>query len=178
MNLGQYDNAKILMRRMLGSVTGWCFNFSQLHNFVSISRWLYLCSLSIAINIEMKFDTTMGVVASICCYRIPGICITTCIIHHVIFNLNDASVGIDMSLILLIAYQHSFGDSGLIFSSWNSSVENKLQVKIHQLLLKSRFRTWKKHEADFFFVPSYVKCIRMMGGLNDKEINQTYVKVV
>lgn len=32
-------------------------------------------------------------------------------------------------------------------------------------------------EADLFFVPSYVKCARMMGGLNDKEINHTYVKV-
>ncbi|KAK9160212.1 hypothetical protein Syun_006553 [Stephania yunnanensis] len=49
------------------------------------------------------------------------------------------------------------------------------QVKIHELLLKSRFRTMKKEEADLFFVPSYVKCVRMMGGLNDKEINQTYV---
>ncbi|OWM89002.1 hypothetical protein CDL15_Pgr024020 [Punica granatum] len=51
------------------------------------------------------------------------------------------------------------------------------QVKIHRMLLKSRFRTWRKEEADFFFVPSYVKCVRMMGGLNDKEINQTYVKM-
>nr|GEW81580.1 probable glucuronosyltransferase GUT1 [Tanacetum cinerariifolium] len=32
--------------------------------------------------------------------------------------------------------------------------------------------------ADLFFVPSYVKCVRMMGGLNDKEINQAYVKVL
>jgi putative beta-1,4-xylosyltransferase IRX10 len=53
----------------------------------------------------------------------------------------------------------------------------KFQVKIHRLLLKSKYRTMKKDEADFFFVPSYVKCVRMMGGLNDKEINQTYVKV-
>ncbi|KAG8633259.1 probable glucuronoxylan glucuronosyltransferase F8H isoform X1 [Manihot esculenta] len=52
------------------------------------------------------------------------------------------------------------------------------QVKIHRLLLRSRFRTRKKEEADFFFVPAYVKCVRMMGGLNDKEINQTYVKVL
>ncbi|KAI3672817.1 hypothetical protein L6452_38917 [Arctium lappa] len=52
------------------------------------------------------------------------------------------------------------------------------QVKIHKLLLKSRFRTHKQAEADLFFVPSYVKCVRMMGGLNDKEINQTYVKVL
>ncbi|KAM7514724.1 hypothetical protein LguiA_004307 [Lonicera macranthoides] len=51
-------------------------------------------------------------------------------------------------------------------------------VKIHRLLLQSRFRTRKKEEADLFFVPSYVKCVRMMGGLNDKEINQTYVKVL
>ncbi|KAK6246344.1 hypothetical protein SCA6_009434 [Theobroma cacao] len=52
------------------------------------------------------------------------------------------------------------------------------QVKIHRLLLESRFRTRKKEEADLFFVPSYVKCVRMLGGLNDKEINQTYVKVL
>uniref|UniRef100_A0A0E0KXB8 Exostosin GT47 domain-containing protein n=1 Tax=Oryza punctata TaxID=4537 RepID=A0A0E0KXB8_ORYPU len=52
------------------------------------------------------------------------------------------------------------------------------QVKIHQLLLSSRFRTFDKDEADLFFVPTYVKCVRMTGKLNDKEINQTYVKVV
>ncbi|KAL3638888.1 hypothetical protein CASFOL_016795 [Castilleja foliolosa] len=52
------------------------------------------------------------------------------------------------------------------------------QVKIHRLLLQSTYRTIKKEEADLFFVPSYVKCVRMMGGLNDKEINQTYVKVL
>ncbi|WCJ43433.1 Exostosin family protein [Euphorbia peplus] len=52
------------------------------------------------------------------------------------------------------------------------------QVKIHKLLLDSRFRTRKKEDADLFFVPSYVKCVRMMGGLTDKEINLTYVKVL
>ncbi|XP_030951593.1 probable glucuronosyltransferase Os02g0520750 [Quercus lobata] len=52
------------------------------------------------------------------------------------------------------------------------------QVKIHKLLLKSRYRTTKKEEADLFFVPAYVKCVRMMGGLSDKEINYTYVKVL
>ncbi|KAL1543741.1 putative glucuronosyltransferase [Salvia divinorum] len=52
------------------------------------------------------------------------------------------------------------------------------QVKIHRLLLQSTYRTRKKEEADLFFVPSYVKCVRMMGGLSDKEINQTYVKVL
>ncbi|KAH7567980.1 hypothetical protein JRO89_XS07G0205500 [Xanthoceras sorbifolium] len=52
------------------------------------------------------------------------------------------------------------------------------QVKIHRLLLKSRFRARKKDQADLFFVPAYAKCVRMMGGLNDKEINQTYVKVL
>lgn len=52
------------------------------------------------------------------------------------------------------------------------------QVKIYKMLLQSRFRTTKKEEADFFFVPSYAKCVRMMGGLSDKEINQTYVKVL
>lgn len=43
--------------------------------------------------------------------------------------------------------------------------------------MESKFRTSKKEEADLFFVPAYVKCVRMLGGLNDKEINQTYVKV-
>ncbi|XP_077224695.1 putative glycosyltransferase At5g25310 isoform X1 [Tasmannia lanceolata] len=52
------------------------------------------------------------------------------------------------------------------------------QVKIHRFLLESKFRTLKKEEADLFFVPSYVKCVRMMGGLNDKEINKTYVKIL
>lgn len=52
------------------------------------------------------------------------------------------------------------------------------QVKVHQLLQKSGFRTMNKDEAQLFFVPSYVKCVRMMGRLNDKEINQTYVKVL
>ncbi|KAF0895649.1 hypothetical protein E2562_013936 [Oryza meyeriana var. granulata] len=52
------------------------------------------------------------------------------------------------------------------------------QVKIHQLLLSSRYRTLHKDEADLFFVPTYVKCVRMTGTLNDKEINQTYVKVL
>ncbi|CAN6475806.1 unnamed protein product [Victoria cruziana] len=52
------------------------------------------------------------------------------------------------------------------------------QVKIHQLLLKSSFRTLDKQKAQLFFVPSYVKCVRMMGGLTDKEINQTYVKIL
>ncbi|EEF36251.1 probable beta-1,4-xylosyltransferase IRX10 [Ricinus communis] len=52
------------------------------------------------------------------------------------------------------------------------------QVKIHRLLQNSRYRTRKKEEADLFFVPAYVKCVRMLGGLNDKEINLTYVKVL
>ncbi|KAI5084038.1 hypothetical protein GOP47_0000207 [Adiantum capillus-veneris] len=52
------------------------------------------------------------------------------------------------------------------------------QVKIHQLLLKSTFRTLRKEEAQLFFVPTYVKCVRMLGGLNDKEINHTFVQVL
>ena len=51
-------------------------------------------------------------------------------------------------------------------------------MKIHKFLLQSKQRTRKKEEADLFFVPSYVKCARMMGGLNDKEINNTYVQVI
>lgn len=52
------------------------------------------------------------------------------------------------------------------------------QVKIHRLLLQSRFRTRKKEEADFFFVPAYVKCVRMLSGLSDKEINEAYIQVL
>ncbi|KAJ3681453.1 hypothetical protein LUZ60_015942 [Juncus effusus] len=52
------------------------------------------------------------------------------------------------------------------------------QVKIHKLLLESKYRTMNKDEADLFFVPTYVKCVRMMGGLSDKEINQAYIKVL
>ncbi|KAJ4846557.1 hypothetical protein Tsubulata_913790 [Turnera subulata] len=52
------------------------------------------------------------------------------------------------------------------------------QVKIHRLLLESRFRTLRKEEADLFFVPAYARCLKRMGGLNDQEINQTYVKVL
>lgn len=52
------------------------------------------------------------------------------------------------------------------------------QVKIHNLLLKSSFRTLKKEEAQLFFVPTYVKCVRMLGGLNDKEINHTFVQIL
>ncbi|KAF3445566.1 hypothetical protein FNV43_RR10742 [Rhamnella rubrinervis] len=52
------------------------------------------------------------------------------------------------------------------------------QVKIHWLLLRSRFRTRKKEEADLFFVPTYVKCVHMLGGLDDNQINETFVKVL
>lgn len=52
------------------------------------------------------------------------------------------------------------------------------QVKIHRLLLNSSFRTRKKEEADFFFVPTYVKCVHMLEGLTEEEINQTYVEVL
>ncbi|KAH0976692.1 hypothetical protein GBA52_026411 [Prunus armeniaca] len=70
------------------------------------------------------------------------------------------------------------GRDGTIDSSTCLKGQWGTQVKIHRLLLKSRFRTQKKEEADLFFVPAYAKCVRMMGGLNDKEINQTYVKVL
>ncbi|GKV31057.1 hypothetical protein SLEP1_g39798 [Rubroshorea leprosula] len=52
------------------------------------------------------------------------------------------------------------------------------QVKIHRLFLSSRFRTRKKEEADFFFVPTYVKCVHMLEGLTEEEINQTFVEVL
>ncbi|XP_052190201.1 probable beta-1,4-xylosyltransferase IRX10 [Diospyros lotus] len=71
-----------------------------------------------------------------------------------------------------------YGRDGKISSDACVKGQWGTQVKIHRMLLQSRFRTRKKEEADLFFVPSYVKCVRMMGGLNDKEINQTYVKVL
>ncbi|KAL5776756.1 hypothetical protein ACOSP7_009682 [Xanthoceras sorbifolium] len=52
------------------------------------------------------------------------------------------------------------------------------QVKIHKLLLQSRFRTSNKEEADLFFVPAYVKCIMVKAGLAEEVINQTYVEVI
>ncbi|XP_057847582.2 probable glucuronosyltransferase Os03g0107900 [Cryptomeria japonica] len=73
---------------------------------------------------------------------------------------------------LLHGRDHSISEDSCAKGQWGS------QVKIHQLLKKSVFRTTNKHEAHLFFVPSYVKCVRMKGGLNDKKINQTYVKVL
>ncbi|KAH7525190.1 hypothetical protein FEM48_Zijuj06G0198800 [Ziziphus jujuba var. spinosa] len=52
------------------------------------------------------------------------------------------------------------------------------QVKIHKLLQTSKFRTRKKEEADLFFVPTYVKCVHVLGGLDDNQINETYIKVL
>ncbi|XP_024537025.1 probable glucuronosyltransferase Os03g0107900 [Selaginella moellendorffii] len=52
------------------------------------------------------------------------------------------------------------------------------QVKIHKLLLESRYRTLDKDDADFFFVPTYVKCVRMKGGLSDKEIDSKFIQIV
>ncbi|KAK4390999.1 putative beta-1,4-xylosyltransferase IRX10 [Sesamum angolense] len=71
-----------------------------------------------------------------------------------------------------------YGREGKISSEACVKGQWGTQVKIHRLLLQSTYRTRNKEEADLFFVPSYVKCVRMMGGLNDKEINQTYVKVM
>ncbi|CAM6025408.1 unnamed protein product [Sphagnum balticum] len=51
-----------------------------------------------------------------------------------------------------------------------------LEVKIYKLLLESSFRTFEKEKADFFFVPAYVKCVHMMGGLTDTEISDIYSK--
>lgn len=52
------------------------------------------------------------------------------------------------------------------------------QVKIHRMFLRSRFRVRRKEEADLFFVPTYVKCVRMLGGLTDREIDKTFIKVL
>lgn len=34
-----------------------------------------------------------------------------------------------------------------------------------------------KSQADFFFVPAYVKCVRIFGGLNESEVNEHFLKV-
>ncbi|MBA0585513.1 hypothetical protein Gorai_016287 [Gossypium raimondii] len=73
---------------------------------------------------------------------------------------------------LLYGRDGSISSNACLKGQWGS------QVMFFLLLLESRFRTRKKEEADLFFVPAYVKCVRMLGGLNDKEINQTYVKVL
>uniref|UniRef100_A0ACD5WQP5 Uncharacterized protein n=1 Tax=Avena sativa TaxID=4498 RepID=A0ACD5WQP5_AVESA len=73
---------------------------------------------------------------------------------------------------LLRGRDHTVSAATCLKGQWGT------QVKIHQLLLKSRFRTLDKEEAHLFFVPSYVKCVRMTGALTDKEINNTYVKVL
>ncbi|XP_074280240.1 putative glucuronosyltransferase GUT1 [Silene latifolia] len=73
---------------------------------------------------------------------------------------------------LLYGRDHAISADACLKGQWGT------QVKIHKMLLKSKFRTLNKEEADLFFVPAYAKCVRMMGGLNDKEINQTYVKVL
>ncbi|KAE8683434.1 Detected protein of confused Function [Hibiscus syriacus] len=85
-----------------------------------------------------------------------------------VYDEND----IDGLKLLLYGRDGSISTNACLKGQWAS------QVKIHRLLLESRFRTRKKEEADLFFVPAYVKCVRMLGGLNDKEINQTYVKVL
>ena len=51
------------------------------------------------------------------------------------------------------------------------------QVKIHKLLMESRYRTLNKSQADFFFVPAYVKCVRIFGGLNEREVSDHFLKV-
>lgn len=73
---------------------------------------------------------------------------------------------------LLYGRDHSITADSCAKGQWGT------QVKIHQLLRKSGSLTMNKDEAQLFFVPSYVKCVRMKGGLNDKEINQTYVRVL
>lgn len=58
-------------------------------------------------------------------------------------------------------------------------VESHAQVKIHKLLMESRFRTLNKNEADFFFVPAYVKCVRISSkGLTEQEVNEYFLKVL
>ncbi len=34
-----------------------------------------------------------------------------------------------------------------------------------------------KARADFFFVPAYVKCVRIYGGLDEKEVSDYFMKV-
>lgn len=44
--------------------------------------------------------------------------------------------------------------------------------------MESRIRTLNKSQADFFFVPAYVKCVRIFPrGLNEQEVNEHFLKV-
>ncbi|KAE8659017.1 nodulin MtN3 family protein [Hibiscus syriacus] len=79
---------------------------------------------------------------------------------------------IDGLKLLLYGRDGSVSTDDCLKGQWAS------QVKIHRLLLESQFRTTKKEEADLFFVPAYVRCVLMLGALNENEINQTYVKVL
>ncbi|KAJ7530080.1 hypothetical protein O6H91_15G078200 [Diphasiastrum complanatum] len=73
---------------------------------------------------------------------------------------------------LLKGRDHNIEYTDCIQGQWGT------QVKIHKFFSKSAFRTFDKNEADFFFVPTYVKCVRMKGGLSDKEIDQKFVQVL
>ncbi|KAH7286788.1 hypothetical protein KP509_32G022800 [Ceratopteris richardii] len=68
--------------------------------------------------------------------------------------------------------QHNIHPDSCAKGQWGT------QVKVHRLLLRSPFRTMEKEDAQLFFVPTYVKCVRMFGGLNDKEINHTFVQML
>lgn len=73
---------------------------------------------------------------------------------------------------LMSGRDHKIDANSCVNGQWGT------QVKIHQLLLNSKFRTLNKDEAQLFLVPTYVKCVRMKGGLNDKEINHTFVQIL
>lgn len=98
----------------------------------------------------------------------------------------DRGYGTHLSLKIYVYDEHEIDDLKLLLYGRDGKISADAcvkgqwgtQVKIHRLLLQSRFRTRNKEEADFFFVPAYVKCVKMMGGLNNREIDQTYVKVL
>ncbi|KAI9097964.1 hypothetical protein K1719_025735 [Acacia pycnantha] len=84
---------------------------------------------------------------------------------------------IDGLKVLMYGREGKITENACLKGQWGTQV-TPCFCQNTQVFQQSRYRTEKKEEADLFFVPSYVKCVRMMGGLNDKEINQTYVKVL
>lgn len=73
---------------------------------------------------------------------------------------------------LVSGRDHSIAASSCMKGQWGT------QVKIHKFLMESRYRTLNKSQADFFFVPAYVKCVRMFGGLKEREVNDHFLKIL
>lgn len=74
---------------------------------------------------------------------------------------------------LVSGRDHSIASSACAKGQWGT------QVKVHKLLMESRIRTLNKSQADFFFVPAYVKCVRIFPrGLNEQEVNEHFLKIL